>query len=109
MMLKSMRDANSSFSEGSMFSSAQGDFYQDMFDEQISMELSKGKGLGLADMLVRQLAHAGMVNETAAVARQKQRSPRRRRMFPPPPTISRSRRPKEDFVKHDVAACAACR
>lgn len=61
MMLKSMRDANRSFSEGSMFSSSQGDFYQDMFDDQISMEISKGKGLGLADVLVRQLVQSGLV------------------------------------------------
>src|SRR5688572_8127932 len=56
MMLKSMRDANRSFGEDSMFSSSQGDFYQDMFDDQIALELSKGEGLGLADVLVRQLA-----------------------------------------------------
>jgi peptidoglycan hydrolase FlgJ len=68
MMLKSMRDANRSFSEGSMFSSSQGDFYQDMFDDQISMELSKGKGLGLADVLVRQLAQSGLVGGDAAKA-----------------------------------------
>jgi flagellar protein FlgJ len=70
MMLKSMRDANKAFSEGSMFSSTQGDFYQDMFDDQISMELSKGKGLGLADVLVRQLATSGMVKgmDTAAAS-----------------------------------------
>jgi flagellar protein FlgJ len=68
MMLKSMRDANRSFSEGSMFSSSQGDFYQDMFDDQISLELSKGKGLGLADVLVRQLAQSGMVKGTDATA-----------------------------------------
>ncbi|HWK51753.1 MAG TPA: flagellar assembly peptidoglycan hydrolase FlgJ [Steroidobacter sp.] len=60
MMLKSMREANRSFSEGSMLSSSQGDFYQDMFDDQIAMELSKGKGLGLADVLVRQLAQSGL-------------------------------------------------
>lgn len=66
MLLKSMRDANRSFSEGSMFSSSQGDFYQDMFDDQISMELSKGKGLGLADVLVRQLSQSGMVQTTDA-------------------------------------------
>src|ERR1044072_3000872 len=29
--------------------------YQDMFDDQMAMQMSKGKGLGLADMLVRQL------------------------------------------------------
>jgi peptidoglycan hydrolase FlgJ len=52
MLLKSMRDASP---EDSLFGSDQQDFYQDMFDQQMSMQLSKGKGLGLADMLVRQL------------------------------------------------------
>jgi peptidoglycan hydrolase FlgJ len=52
MMLKSMRSA----SEGDpMFGSDQADFYQDMFDQQLAVELGKGRGLGLADMLVRQL------------------------------------------------------
>src|SRR5690606_16470352 len=70
MMLKSMRDANRGFSEGSMFSSSQGDFYQDMFDDQIAVHLSKGRGLGLADMLVRQLAQSGLVNPTDVAAAQ---------------------------------------
>ena len=61
MLLKSMRDANRSFGEDSLFGSSQGDFYQDMFDDQMAMQLSKGKGLGLADMLVQQLTQAGMV------------------------------------------------
>src|SRR6478609_5299227 len=52
MMLKSMRDATP---KDELFGSDQQDFYQDMFDQQMSMQLSKGKGLGLADMLVRQL------------------------------------------------------
>jgi peptidoglycan hydrolase FlgJ len=52
MMLKSMRDASPG---DSMFGSDQQDFYQDMFDQQLSVQLSKGKGLGLADVLVRQL------------------------------------------------------
>ncbi len=68
MMLKSMRDANRAFSEGSMFSSSQGDFYQDMFDDQIALELSKGSGLGLADVLVRQLTQAGLVRSSEADA-----------------------------------------
>lgn len=33
-------------------------FYQDMFDQQMSVHLSSGKGLGLADMLVKQLRGA---------------------------------------------------
>ena len=37
----------------------QGGFYQDMFDQQVAMQLSSGKGFGLADMLVNQLSHPG--------------------------------------------------
>jgi flagellar protein FlgJ len=55
MLLKSMREANKSFGGDSLFSSDQSDFYQDMFDDQIAVHLSKGRGLGLAEMLVRQL------------------------------------------------------
>ena len=56
MLLKSMREANKSFGEDSLFGSDQADMYQDMFDDQMAMQLSKGKGLGLADMLIKQLA-----------------------------------------------------
>ncbi|MET0535842.1 MAG: flagellar assembly peptidoglycan hydrolase FlgJ [Steroidobacter sp.] len=68
MLLKSMRDANRSFGEDSLFGSSQGEFYQDMFDDQIAMQLSKGKGLGLADMLVQQLTQSGMVKSADAPA-----------------------------------------
>lgn len=53
MMMKSMRDA--SLGEGLLDSEA-GDTYQGMFDRQIAIELSKGQGLGLAEMMVRQLS-----------------------------------------------------
>lgn len=60
MLLKSMREANNSLSDGeSLFGGEQSDFYQDMFDNQLAVHLSQGKGLGLADLLVRQLAKAG--------------------------------------------------
>jgi flagellar protein FlgJ len=59
LLLKSMREANRSFGD-SMFGGEQGEFYQDMFDDQIAMQLSKGKGLGLADMLIRQLSMASV-------------------------------------------------
>jgi flagellar protein FlgJ len=52
MMLKSMRQASP---KDELFGSDQQDFYQSMFDQQLSVQLSKGKGLGLADVLVRQL------------------------------------------------------
>ncbi len=53
MMLKSMRSA--SFGD-SLFDSQAGDQWRDMFDQQLSLDLSQhGKGLGIADMLLRQL------------------------------------------------------
>lgn len=57
MMLKSMRDATPG---DSLFGSDQQDFYQDMFDTQLATQLSGGRGLGLADMLVRQLMQGGL-------------------------------------------------
>lgn len=63
MMLKSMRDA--SLGEG-LLDSEHTKTYQAMFDKQIAMDLSKSSGIGLADMLVRQLA-GGMVREDGSV------------------------------------------
>lgn len=53
MMLESMRSAG--FGD-SLFGSDQGDMYQSMMDDQLAVSLSQGKGLGLADMLIRQLS-----------------------------------------------------
>jgi flagellar protein FlgJ len=62
MMLKSMREANKGFGDDPLFGSDQADFYQSMFDDQIAAQMSKGKGLGLAEMLTRQLQMAGTGN-----------------------------------------------
>lgn len=56
MLLKSMRAT--SFDD-TMQGQGEG-FYRDLFDDQLSIELSKGKGLGLADMLVEQLKRTGL-------------------------------------------------
>lgn len=67
MLLKSMRETNKTFGD-SLFGSDQADFYQDMFDSQLAVHLSQGKGLGLADMLVRQLAGVGQSTGANAAA-----------------------------------------
>jgi peptidoglycan hydrolase FlgJ len=54
MMMKSMRDANEAFKDESMSSSNEMDFYQNMFDQQLALTLSKD-GIGIADALMRQL------------------------------------------------------
>ena len=55
MMIKSMRSANKVFSEGNIFNSNAGDTYQQMYDDQLSLTLSEGRGMGIADVMVRQL------------------------------------------------------
>ena len=53
MMLKSMRDA---MPEDGLFNSQQQRMYQDMYDKQLSMNISNGKGIGLAAVIERQLS-----------------------------------------------------
>ncbi len=57
MLLKSMRAAKLGDGLGD---SQETEFYQDMLDQQVAVQLSQGKGLGLADMLVQQLARSGL-------------------------------------------------
>ena len=66
MMLKSMRSASE---RDPLFGSDQADMYQDMFDQQMALQLSRGKGLGLSDMLVRQLMQHGLGSAEADPAR----------------------------------------
>ncbi|MBL1294218.1 MAG: flagellar assembly peptidoglycan hydrolase FlgJ [Thiotrichales bacterium] len=56
MMLKSMRSA---VSESDLMSSKQTGFYQEMLDQQLSTELPKQGGIGLADIIVQQLGGQG--------------------------------------------------
>lgn len=55
MMMSSMRKANSAFSEDSLLNSSEQDFYRDMYDDQMAVSLSSGKGTGLAEVIYRQL------------------------------------------------------
>ena len=77
MMISTMRKA--SFGDP-LFGSDQQDFYQGMFDDQIAVELSRGKGLGLADMLVQQLTRAGTCEPGGRRSRRGSRST----ALPPP-------------------------
>jgi peptidoglycan hydrolase FlgJ len=63
MMLKSMRKA---IGKDPIFGSDQAEMYQGMFDDQLSLELTRGHGLGLADMLMKQLRGAGASPAAAA-------------------------------------------
>jgi flagellar protein FlgJ len=64
MMLQSMRDAGG---QDELFSSQEGNTYRSMFDDQIALDMSRGKGIGLADLLVQQLMRAGVDAQASAV------------------------------------------
>src|ERR1700728_1003348 len=65
MMLKSMREASLGNGLGD---SEESKTYQDMYDQQLSLQLAQGKGLGLADMLMQQLTRAQAAHSTAATS-----------------------------------------
>jgi flagellar protein FlgJ len=54
MMLKSAHTSFGDEEEG-LFDNEQTEFYQDWYDKQLSIHLSSGQGVGIADMLVQQL------------------------------------------------------
>lgn len=54
--LKSMRSANEAFAQDNYFDSNESKLYQDMLDQQLSLTLTQGKGIGLAQSLFEQLS-----------------------------------------------------
>ena len=65
MMLKNMRSATNVFSEGSYLGGDQVNFYQEMLDDQWSVELTKGAGLGFAEPMSRQLSGEKLNNKSS--------------------------------------------
>jgi flagellar protein FlgJ len=63
MMLKSMREASLGTGLGD---SEETKTYQDMYDQQLALQMAHGKGLGLAEMLMQQLTRANAAHVTAA-------------------------------------------
>ncbi|WP_347330278.1 flagellar assembly peptidoglycan hydrolase FlgJ [Marinimicrobium locisalis] len=57
-MLKQMRSTNDVFGKDNLFSSEETKFHQEMLDQQMSLELTQGRGLGLAEMMYQQMQKA---------------------------------------------------
>ncbi|MBA4500910.1 flagellar assembly peptidoglycan hydrolase FlgJ [Marinobacterium marinum] len=66
MMLKSMRQANDVLAADSPFNSNDVQFYQEMFDQQLTLDLSKKDSIGLADIIVQQLSQQVAAAPTAS-------------------------------------------
>ncbi len=54
-MLKAMREAGSG---DGLFESDQSQFYRDIYDRQLALEMVKGRGIGISDMLLKSLGVA---------------------------------------------------
>ena len=57
MMLKSMREASP---QDGMFDNEQTKMFTGMLDQQLAQNMSSGRSVGLADVMVRQLSHSAM-------------------------------------------------
>ena len=67
MMLKNMRQANAVFEKDSLMNSEETKFYRDMYDDQLSLTLSHGRGIGIADAMYKQMTRQfGIPESTAA-------------------------------------------
>lgn len=66
-MLKTMREANDVFSQGNYFDSSTTRFHRDMLDQQMVLNLTSGRGIGLADHFYTQMlqAYGGSMNTDA--------------------------------------------
>jgi len=57
-MLKSMRAASDVFADDNFMNSNDSRFYRDMYDQQLALTMSAGKGVGIADSFYRQMLDA---------------------------------------------------
>jgi len=62
MMMKNMRAA--SFGDPLFGNSKQHEMYQDMMDQQLALDMSRGKGIGMAETIMRQLGASPEVKAT---------------------------------------------
>lgn len=57
-MMKAMRAAGDVLADDNFMNTNESKTYRDMYDQQLSITLSQGKGMGMADVLTRQLSQA---------------------------------------------------
>lgn len=69
MLMSSMRDANAAFTADSPFNSQYTRFYEQMRDQQLSVELGAKGALGLAELMVQQLSPSSQGITPASVLR----------------------------------------
>jgi flagellar protein FlgJ len=94
MMLKSMRDA---VPRQGLFDNSASRLYESLHDQQLSLQLGRGRGLGLAAMVERQLNQAPTKVEDLGPLPLR-REPRAIPLDPDHPTLRRGLAPPQQFL-----------
>ncbi|MDZ7869464.1 MAG: glucosaminidase domain-containing protein [Rheinheimera sp.] len=103
MLMSSMRKANQTFEEDNPLNSQATGFYRDMYDSQLTAELSKKGTLGLADLMVQQLAPEAAKSKVASlVSASNQFSEQTEKSLPLEKVIHAKVLPKHQAMKLDA-------
>src|SRR5690554_3617256 len=107
-MLKSMRSAGDVFAEDNFMNSSESQFYRDMYDQQLSLTMSTGQGVGIAEAFYQQMlqSYGDAVDDVKKDAPTKEdlafTVPTRqqaRRVSPPVPAAIESTGSAADFIE----------
>ncbi len=103
MLMSSMRKANQTFEEDNPLNSQATGFYRDMYDSQLTAELSKKGTLGLADLMVQQLAPEAAKSKVASlVSASNQFSAQTEKSLPLEKVVQAKTLPKHQAMKLDA-------
>lgn len=83
MMLKNMRSANEVFAKDNPLNTSEMKFRQSMLDNQWSVSLTEGRGIGLADSLYRQLSQSYTPNSGGVSEAGELSTPQRKSLHSP--------------------------
>ncbi len=101
MLLSSMRKASAPMEEGNPLNSNATGFFRDMYDNQLATHLSQSGSLGLADLMVRQLAPETVKGNVIAPRPNHQLQPSDSKSFALNPEVKPLKLPQQQHFQLD--------
>lgn len=101
MLLSSMRKASAPMEEGNPLNSNATGFFRDMYDNQLATHLSQSGSLGLADLMVRQLAPETVKGNVIAPRPNHQLQPSDSKSFALHPEVKPLKLPQQQHFQLD--------
>ncbi|MFB2866121.1 flagellar assembly peptidoglycan hydrolase FlgJ [Aeromonas sp. MdU4] len=107
MLFQSMRQANQVLTQDSPFNSSYTQFYEGMLDEQRVSDMSSKGGMGLAQMVVKQLSPETFTHKDGRVLKMPQRTERAYKPYEPPTAATNdliaASKVGKDFAEKEMA------